>query len=336
MSVDLTPTFAVSLDFMTAWGFWLGVGVIAGIYGIFALGLQLNIGYTGVINFGQAGFMAIGAYSMVILVTELALSFWLALPLSLLLTMTAGLLVGLPSLRLRADYFAIATIAFAELIRYVAQNARGLTGGHQGTLALELEHERSYSEEWLNVSDWISETLLEPIGVGGTDFYLLPLFLVVWLVLGVLAFGLSRLVASPWGRVLRAIREDEEAAQSVGKNTFAFKLQSLALAAGFGAISGWFLALNLSSFSHTSFLPEITFFGIAILVLGGMTSFAGVLIGSVVFWTVLEGLRFLDIGLAADDIAAIRFMLVGLVLIALMAVRPQGVLGRREEMVLSD
>lgn len=336
MPLDAPTTFAVTFDFVTAWSFWLGVLVIAGIYGIFTLGLQLNIAYTGIMNFGQAGFMAIGAYSMVIAVTDLGLSFWLALPLSILITMFAGVLIGLPSLRLRADYFAIATIAFAELIRYIAQNARGLTGGHRGTIALETDTGRSYTSDWNSVSDLISETLLDPVGLGGTDFYQLPLVLVLWLVLGLLAVGLSRLLSTPWGRVLRAIREDEDAARALGKNTLSFKLQSLALGAGLGAIAGWFLALNLASFSHTSFLSEITFFGIAILVLGGMTSVAGVWIGSVIFWTVLEGLRFLDIGLAADEIAALRFVLVGLALILLMATRPQGALGRREEMVLGD
>jgi branched-chain amino acid transport system permease protein len=336
MSLDAIPSLAISLDFVTAWSFWLGVGVIAGIYGIFSLGLQLNIAYTGVVNFGQAGFMAIGAYSMVLLVTEAGLSFWLALPLSLLITMLAGVLIGLPSLRLRADYFAIATIAFAELIRHTAQNARGLTGGHQGTIALELENDRNYSDDWRSVSDWVSETLLNPIGLGGTDFHLLPLFLAVWFVLGLLALALALLLRTPWGRVLRAIREDENAAQAVGKNAFSFKLQSLAIGAGLGGISGWFLALNLASFSHTAFLPEITFFGVAILVLGGLTSVVGVLLASIFFWTVLEGLRFLDFGLAADEIASIRFIVVGLALILLMALRPQGALGRREEMVLGD
>ena len=98
----------------SAWDFWIAVGILAGIYGIFALGLQLNVGYTGVLNFGQAGFMAIGAYAAIIFVVELGWSCWLALPASALLTIIVGLLIGLPSLRLRADYFAIATIAFSE------------------------------------------------------------------------------------------------------------------------------------------------------------------------------------------------------------------------------
>ena len=110
---------AVTFDFLTAWDFWIAVGILAGIYGIFALGLQLNVGYTGVLNFGQAGFMAIGAYAAIIFVVELGWSYWLALPASALLTMIVGLLIGLPSLRLRADYFAIATIAFSEIVRDV-------------------------------------------------------------------------------------------------------------------------------------------------------------------------------------------------------------------------
>src|SRR5918997_60503 len=101
---------AVSLSFVTQWEFWIAVGVLAGVYAIFTLGLQLNVGFTGILNFGQAGFMAIGAYSAVILVVTLGVPFLLALPLSMLITMGAGLLVGLPALRLRSDYLAIATI----------------------------------------------------------------------------------------------------------------------------------------------------------------------------------------------------------------------------------
>lgn len=336
LSADVSLTFAVTLDFVTAWGFWISVGVIAGVYGIFTLGLQLNVGQSGVVNFGQVGFMAIGAYSMVLLATKAGLSLWLALPLSLMLTMLAGVLVGLPSLRLRADYLAITTIAFAELVRYTAQNSRGLTGGYEGTTALELESQRTYSEGWQSLSDWIADTLLVPVGLTGTDFYLLPLLLVVGIVLALLAVAIAALERSPWGRVMRAIREDEEAARAVGKNAFALKLQSLAVGAGLACVAGWFLAWNLVSFSYTAFLPEVTFFGIAILLLGGMTSIGGVVVASVLFWTVFEGLRFLDLGLASDSLAALRYILVGLLLIVLMAVRPQGLFGRREEMVLSD
>ncbi|MGH2804453.1 MAG: branched-chain amino acid ABC transporter permease, partial [Thermoleophilaceae bacterium] len=109
---ELAP-FAISLDAFTDLGFWTGVGVLAGTYTIFALGLQINVGYTGIVNFGQAGFMAVGAYAMGILVVKAGWSFWLALPASVVVAILFGLIVGLPSLRLRADYLAIATIAFA-------------------------------------------------------------------------------------------------------------------------------------------------------------------------------------------------------------------------------
>jgi branched-chain amino acid transport system permease protein len=327
---------AVSLDFLSAWSFWIGVLILAGIYGIFTLGLQLNVGYTGILNFGQAGFMAIGAYSAVILVVSVGLPYLLALPISILITMLAGLLVGLPGLRLRADYFAIATIAFSEVIRIAVQNSRSLTGGNQGTISLELDNNRIFSDAWFDASNWIADNILDPIGLSGTEFVNLPLMLVIWIVLPLLAFGLSRLVRSPWGRVLRAVREDEDAARALGKNVFAYKLQSLAIAAGLGAIAGWFLVLNLQSVNQTQFEPIFTFFGYVILILGGLASFAGVLVGTILLWIPLEGLRFMDLPLDGGQVAALRFVIVGLILILLVAFRPQGALGKKEEMVLSD
>src|SRR5258706_12828446 len=119
--------------------FWIGVGVVAGIYGIFTLGLQINVGFTGLLNLGQAGFMSIGAYAMGMLVVDGGWSIWAAMPAAILVAVLAGLLVGLPSLRLRSDYFAIATIAFAEIVRYTFQNAE-FAGGNQGILG--------FDEEW--------------------------------------------------------------------------------------------------------------------------------------------------------------------------------------------
>jgi branched-chain amino acid transport system permease protein len=332
---DVLP-LAVTFDFLTAWSFWINVGILAGVYGIFTLGLQLNVGYTGVINFGQAGFMAIGAYASIIFVVDLGLPFLLALVLAIAVAMLAGVLIGLSSLRLRSDYFAIATIAFAEIIRITAQNARSLTGGNQGTISIELDNDRFFTDGWFTASDWLTSNLLDPIGLGGTDFQGLDLLLVVWIALAVLAFALSRLIRTPWGRVLRAVREDEDAARALGKNAFSYKLQSLAIAAGLGALAGWFLAIQLESVSQESFEPLFTFIGYAILVLGGLASFPGVLVGSIVLWTLLEGMRFADLPLEGDKVAALRFIFVGLILILLMAFRPQGALGKREEMVLGD
>jgi branched-chain amino acid transport system permease protein len=320
------PPIAVTFQSFTDIDFWTSVGIIAGTYTIFALGLQLNVGFTGIFNFGQAAFMAIGAYTMAILTTETEISFWLSLPIAVLVAIAFALLVGLPSLRLRTDYFAIATIAAAEAIRLFALNARELTGGAQGKFG--------FSNSWDSLSDTIQGWIVD---LGWTNVpRLFPLFLVVWAVVIPLTFVLSRAQQTPWGRVLRAIREDEDAARALGKNAFAYKLQSLAIAATLGAIAGFFLALNLKFVVPDEFLPIVTFNGYAVLVLGGLASYWGVAVGSVILWTVLEALLFLDLPLSETRITALRFIIVGLILIGLMAFRPQGMFGKREEMVLGD
>ena len=310
--------------FLTDFGFWTNVGVLAGIYTLFTLGLQINVGFTGIINFGQAGFMAIGAYAVAILVTDYGWSFWAAIPVALVLAMIFGLLIGLPSLRLRADYFAIATIAAAEVVRITALNARDLTGGAQGIFG--------FAGEWQSLSrdmrDW-----LETIGWNNPDL-LVPLLIVVWIVALLATLALHIVQRSPWGRVLRAVREDEDAARALGKNAFSYKLQSLAIAAMLGALAGVFLALNLAFVNPTSFLPLFTFLGYGMLVLGGLANYWGVLFGAIILQTIMEGTRHLPIESDQED--PVRFMVVGLLLILLMAFRPQGVFGKREEMVLGD
>jgi branched-chain amino acid transport system permease protein len=326
--LDPTSALPVALSFesFTDIDFWTSVGIIAAIYTILALGLQLNVGYTGIQNFGQAAFVAIGAYSMAILVTDADMSFWLSLPLSILITIGFGLLVGLPSLRLRADYFAIATIAAAEAIRLFALNARSLTGGAQGLYG--------FGDDWDKVSDTIEGWLSD---LGWTDVpRLFPLLLVAWGVAIGLTFILSRVQKTPWGRVLRAVREDEDAARALGKNAFSYKLQSLAISATLGAIAGFFLALNLRFVVPDEFQPIVTFSGYAVLVLGGLASYWGVAFGGIVLWFLLEGLRFIELPLSETRIAALRFIIVGLILIGLMAFRPQGIFGKREEMVLGE
>jgi branched-chain amino acid transport system permease protein len=322
----ISPPLAVTFESFTDVDFWTGVGIVAGIYTIFAIGLQLNVGFTGIFNFGQAAFMAIGAYSMAILTTETSISFWLSLPISILIAIAFGLVVGLPSLRLRTDYFAIATIAAAEAVRLFALNARDLTGGGQGTFG--------FGDSWDSVSETIEGWIVD---LGWADVpTLFPLFLVVWVFALGLTLVMSRVQETPWGRVLRAIREDEDAARALGKNAFSYKLQSLSIAATIGAISGFFLALNLKFVVPDEFLAIVTFIGYACLILGGLANYWGVAVGAVILWTVLEGLRFLELPLSETRIAALRFLILGLVLIGLMAFRPQGIFGKREEMVLGD
>ncbi|HEX5763141.1 MAG TPA: branched-chain amino acid ABC transporter permease [Solirubrobacterales bacterium] len=325
---------AVTFEAFTDTGFWSGVLVIAGIYAVVSLGLQLNVGYTGIVNFGQAGFMAVGGYSMAILVLEAGLSFWLALPLAVAITMAFGVLIGLPSLRLRADYLAIVTLATAEVVRLVAQNARGLTGGNKG-LYCEFEgvEQRCFDDAWRSVSDGV---------LGFVESFwadpepLLPLLLVVWLTVAVAIVGLNYVQRTPWGRVLRAVREDEEAARALGKNTLLHKLQSLAISALLGAVAGFYLALFLTTIHPDDYEPIVTFFAFGVLILGGLASYTGVAIGAVLLWTLLEGTRFVELPISEEKAAALRFAIVGVVLIGLMAFRPQGIFGKREEMVLGD
>jgi len=322
----MTPPLGITFEAFTDFGFWTSVGILAGTYTLFTLGLQLNVGFTGIVNFGQAGFMAIGAYTMGILVVKADWSFWLALPAAVLVAIAFGLLIGLPSLRLRADYFAIATIAAAEIVRITAQNARELTGGNQGLFG--------FDDSWNDLSNTI-EGWLESAGWSNPET-LFPLFLVVWATALVATALLHFAQRSPWGRVLRAIREDEDAARALGKNTLVYKLQSLAISATLGALAGFFLAINLNFLNPEEFEPLFTFIGYAILVLGGLANYWGVAFGAVIMWTILEGTRFIDLPISAEREASVRFMIVGLVLILLMAFRPQGVFGKKEEMVLGE
>jgi branched-chain amino acid transport system permease protein len=323
---------AVSFEALTDVGFWSGVLVTAGIYALVTLGLQLNVGYTGIVNFGQAGFMAVGGYTMAILVLEAGLSFWLALPLAILVTMVFGVLIGLPALRLRADYFAIVTLAMAEVVRLSAQNAQGLTGGNEGLYCkFEGVNQTCFDEAWKSVSG----SMLDFIEGFWPDVDpLVPLLIVIWITVGIAIVALEYIQKTPWGRVLRAIREDEDAARALGKNTLLYKLQSLAISAALGALAGFFLALFLTTIQPDDYEPIVTFYAFGVLVLGGLASYRGVAVGAILLWTLLEGMRFVELGISEERTAALRFALVGLVLILLMAFRPQGIFGKREEMVL--
>jgi branched-chain amino acid transport system permease protein len=338
MSLDPTALvpLAVTLESLTDPDFWVSVGVLAGIYAIVGLGLQLNTGYTGIVNFGMAAFMAIGAYTMAILVLKAGFSFWLSLPVAILVSMLFGVIVGLPSLRLRADYFAIATIAMAEMVRIFAQNARSLTGGNLGLFCEEEDPSNCYPDAWNEISESINDFV---VNFWADPPSLFPLLLVIWVAVGLATVALTYIQKTPWGRVLRAIREDEDAALALGKNTLAFKLQSLAIAALLGSLAGFFLALNLRTIHPIDFEPLVTFFAFSVLILGGMANYKGVLVGSILFWFVIEGTRFIDLPdppFTETRIAALRLAITGLLLIGLMALRPQGMFGKREEMVLGE
>jgi len=301
--------------------FWMTVLVIAGIYGIFTLGLQLNVGLTGIPNLGQAGFMAVGAYAMAIFIVDLH---WEALPalvVAVAVTVVAGCLVGAGSARLRGDYLAMATLAFAEIIQYTAMNS-SLTGASVGLFG--------FGGSWTTISDWMLSRL--PFGLGA--YSELPLLAVTWVTFALVYGALVVLRRSPWGRVLRAVRDEEDAAESVGKSVYLVRIQSLALAAGIAAVAGFLLALSISVVYPDAFSADFTFIGFAIMILGGIGSLGGVIVGSLLLWTVLEGATFLQLPLSADRVAAVQMLIVGLVLVIAMVVRPQGMFGKHQEMVL--
>jgi ABC-type branched-subunit amino acid transport system permease subunit len=320
------------MSVLASGNFWAFVGVVAGIYTILALGLQVQFGFAGLLNFGQVAFMAIGAYTMAILVVKEGWSMWLAAPLSVGAAAAGGLLLGLPTLRLRADYFAIVTIAFSEIVRYVATNEETLTGGSQGTIALgKVGTAAQYNGQWDRFQNHVQHTL----GFGSRDATML---VIVWVSALILLTATWLALRTPWGRVLRSIRDDEDAAASLGKNVFAYKLQALALGAALAGVAGLFYAWQFSFFSPDDFEPLLTFFAWMILLLGGVGRVWAVPVGALVFGLIFAGTRFLSFApfswFASDERAYLRLMIIGLIILVLVVLRPQGLLGNKREMVL--
>ena len=225
--------------------FWIFVLVIAGIYTIFALGIQLEFGVAGLMNFGQVAFMAVAAYTMAILTVRFEVPMVVAALAGVLMAVGLGVLLGIPTLRLRSDYLAMATIAAGEIVRYLAVNLQGITGGPVGTVNLLGPGKlASYNDEWLGFQDSIREALA---GVVGSEAATrdLAMLVVVWPVALLLVGLVTLLVRAPWGRVLRALREDEEATTALGKNVYAMKMQALLIGSALGGIAGIFLAWQL-------------------------------------------------------------------------------------------
>jgi branched-chain amino acid transport system permease protein len=310
------------VDPLLAFGFWAFVLTFAGIYAIFVLGLQLEVGDTGLINFGHVAFMAIGAYTTGLLLTN-GVSVWLAMPLAVLAAAAAGVLLGIPTLRLRADYFAITTIAAGEILRITIENEQGTTGGTQGL--------RGASGPW---RDFNNDVLDFFEGLGVELDRRVPLLVIVWvtaLLVGLLLVYLGR---TPWRRALRAVRENEEAAAASGIPVFSYKLQSLAFGSAIAGVAGVLFTFFSTTLFPENFEPIFTFVGFAILILGGIGSYFGVIAGSILISFIVSGTRFLDFPLDSDKVAALRFVLIGLIIMGLMAFRPQGIFGKKEELHL--
>jgi branched-chain amino acid transport system permease protein len=273
---------------------------------------------------------------MVILIIKVGWPMWISALCAIAASMVVGLLLGIPTVRLRADFLAIATIAFGEIVRLIALNESELTGGPQGTINLSgAGTAASYNAEWLSfqgtVQDWLE-------GIFGDVSRDQAMLVIIWTVAIGLIILLQFAIRSPWGRVLRSIREDEDAASALGKNPFAYKLQALMVGGALGAIAGLFFAFQFSFFSPQDFDPLTTFFAWIIVILGGTAKNWAVPVGAIVFGVIFAGTRFFDFWpfteFDGSQRAYLRLIIIGLILIGLMAFRPQGIFGKREEMVL--
>ncbi len=317
-----------------ATGLSSAIGPIAAAYAISAVGLNLQFGYTGLLNFGHVGFMLMGAYGMAATV-EVGGSMWLGIAVGLLAAIVLGILLGIPTLRLRADYLAITTIAAAEALRLLARSpvTQPVTGGVFGLQGFAGEFHA------LNPFNPAANFALGPIVITGRRLWVM---LVGWTLAVILVLISRRLIKSPWGRLIRAIREDEDAARSLGKNAFVVKLQALALGGALGALGGILIAIEQQNVTPDNFLPQLTFLLYVVVILGGAGTVWGPAVGAFVFQffffffdsIMRQAQMNLDwVGALIDPAGAgqMRFVLVGLALMGLLVFRPQGVLGNRKE-----
>ncbi len=335
--------FILSVSLTTAFG------PQAVVFSLAAMGLNIHFGYTGLVNFGQVAFIAVGAYTIAMGVDTFGFSFWLCAFLTLFTASALALVLGVPTLRLRADYLAIVTIAAGEIIRLVLRAARfrATTGGAAGIqnfaggffkvkifgYALNPFHATEYRIEIPGTSIGVSYS--------GSQMWVL---LVGWSIVGLVAALTYLLVRSPWGRVLKAIREDEDVVRSLGKNVYSFKLQSLALGGIIGAVGGIIFAVSRQSVVPDSLGTALTFFAFVALVLGGAARVLGPILGAIVFFFITA---FVDVALrqainaghitflVANEVGIVRQILVGVGLMALMIFRPQGIIGDKREVAAS-
>ena len=313
------------------------VGLETVVFALAAIGLNVHFGYTGLLNFGQAAFIAVAAYGLAIMVSTFGLSLWLGVITGLAGAVVLALLLGAPTLRLRADYLAIVTIAAAEIVRLLFRSVslRQYTGGSNGLTAFDRDF---YALNPFPVGRY---------GIGPVDFNerLTWVLTVGWVLVAVSCLIVFALMRSPWGRVLKAIREDEDAVRSLGKNVYSYKMQSLVLGGVLGSLAGFILALGRAAVQPDSFGTETTFFAYTVLILGGAARVFGPVVGAMIFWMVLSLTdnvlnQAVDNGVISSSImdntqvGQVRFMLVGIALMLLMVYRPQGIFGDKRELAL--
>jgi branched-chain amino acid transport system permease protein len=282
---------------------------ICGVYALLGLSLNLIWGGVGLVNLGLAGFFAVGAYASAI-ATGAGAPVLIGLGAALIVGAVVGLVVTFATLRLRDDYLAIVTLGFAEVIRLIALNERWLTKGSDGISG-------------------IRAPLKAELGLQGFSLFYLALVslivILVWLLL-------RRLDASPYGRAMKAIREDQQLAAFAGKQVLRFKWQAFALSAAIAALAGALYAHFQSYISPDHFQPLITIYIFLAVTAGGVGRPSGAVLGAYAVVIFLEATRFateLVPGLQPVQLAALREILVGLALILVLHLRPQGLLPER-------
>lgn len=315
---------------------YAAIGVQAIGFALAAMGLNIHFGYTGLLNFGQAGFLLIGAYSVAIPVTVWGWNLFVCLPFVVITASLFALLLGIPTLKLRSDYLAIVTIAAAEILRLLVSTPKwtSWSGGTDGI--------NSFTDDFRNaVPNPSARYMLWKQPFTGYDLWVM---IFGWTLVALFALLTWALIRSPWGRVLRSIREDEDAARSLGKNVFSYKMISLVLGGVIGAFGGVVLAIGNQTANPITFRTELTFFAYAILVLGGVGKVKGPIIGAMIFWFVISfsqeflknitdevGWRAPEWLITANNFPFVRFMIVGGGLALLVVFRPQGIFGDRKE-----
>ena len=261
-------------------------------YAILCLGLNIVVGYAGLLDLGYAAFFAVGAYTTGILTSKFGVNFWLTIPVAVSCSMMAGLIIGGPTLRLRSDYLAIVTLGFGEIVRIIARNLE-ITGGASGLIGIDRP-----SIFGLELSR-------------GIHFYY------VFLLLAILACFISyRLQNSRLGRAWQYVREDEDAAEAMGIGRVAVKLYAYVIGAMFGGVAGCFFAAKMTAISPETFTFSQSVLILLGVVLGGMGKIPGVIIGAfalVLFPEVFRGL------------GSMRMLIFGIVMLIIMLYRPEGI-----------
>ncbi|MFT5349892.1 MAG: branched-chain amino acid transport system permease protein [Gammaproteobacteria bacterium] len=292
--------------------------ILALIFSVAVMGLNLQWGYTGLFNAGVAGFIAIGAYTMAILTGPsrdvvfggFELPFVVGLIGAMVASGLGALMVGLVTLKLREEYLAVATFGIAVTIQLVCLNWEYLTGGTLGLISIP------------NPSRRIAEGSLAQNAVY-LAIVIAVVFVVFWL--------LERIVQSPWGRTLKAIREDEEAAASLGKNPTRVRLESFVLGCMFMGLSGALYVGFIGYVSPSDFLPIVTFQIWTMLIVGGSANNKGAVLGALLVWGVWTGSGYVISQFIPSEIqaqgGAMQAVLIGLILVLTLLFRPRGLIG---------